>query len=121
MKSFFDQLHLLSPLACRMLARRRTDGIKMVPLTNEEIATTSGLPLAKVRWLMTRKSWTGVRITVHELEAYLLGCGITPANISGHIRYIQRTAKKKIPMPHLSLMGVKMKRRIYEQTNQETK
>lgn len=114
MNSLFDQLRLLSPLACRMLARRRTDGIKMVPLTNEEIATTSGLPLAKVRWLMTKTSWTGVRITVYEVEAYLEGCGITPANISAQIRYVKRTAKKKIPMSHLSMMGVKMKRRIYE-------
>jgi len=89
------------------------NGIRMVPLTNEEIATASGLPLAKVRWIMTRRSWADVRITVDELEAYLFGCGITPSNMSAQIRYLKRTSLKDVPMPHLSLMGIKMKRRIY--------
>ena len=124
MKSIFDQLQILSPLACRMLARERIkNGIRMRALTNQEIADRSGLPIARIRWLVGRTSWESVQITPPDLAAYLAGCGITQKNMSAQIRYLVRSSRKSPPMPHLSDLGPKMRKRIYgnqKSTNHNT-
>jgi hypothetical protein len=69
------KLERFSPVACRLLARRKTGGgSHTVDLSDEEIAKRSGLRVYDVKCISWAESWVG--IPVDKMLAFTKGCGI---------------------------------------------
>lgn len=65
------------PALIRLLARKRR-GRNVVAVTAEEVALTSGIPLARIQEISKQTNWEGVSIA--EAERFCLGCGFDPTS-----------------------------------------
>jgi hypothetical protein len=76
-------------VAVRLLAR--TNSKKPRPLTDEEIAYESGLPISTVQALAELTSWDGVTLEV--MRQFMRGCGFDLSNrehMDRHGQYIRK-------------------------------
>ena len=71
--SFQEKLRRFPPIACRLLARRRTAS-GYVAVTDSEIASLSKLPMAEIKRLSWLGSWDGVNVS--HVDAFARACGI---------------------------------------------
>ena len=69
-----QKLTLFTPIACRLLARRKNSDGAVVAMTDAEIRDTSGLPMAVVKHLSWSDSWDHVEIRF--MLAFTKACGI---------------------------------------------
>lgn len=86
-----QKLKRFPPVACRLLARRRSRAGGFVPLSDQEIAARGGLRLADVKALSWESSWDA--IPVARMLAFMRGCGIDLENrrsLWAHWRYLQK-------------------------------
>lgn len=68
------KLSLFTPIACRLLARRKLPSGSVVAMTDAEIRNAAGLPMAIVKSLSWSASWDEVEI--RHMLAFTKGCGI---------------------------------------------
>lgn len=65
---------LFTPIACRLLARRKNERGAVVAMTDREIQAASGLPMAVVKQLSWLSAWDGVDF-VHMMK-FTRACGV---------------------------------------------
>lgn len=85
-----QKLERFPPVACRLLARRRTRDGRFTPLLDHELADRSGLAMAKIKALSWTCSWDGV--PVDEMLAFTRACGVDLENrrtLWNHWRYLR--------------------------------
>ncbi len=85
-RSFYDLLKLFPPCQVRLLARERYGK----PLTNEQIATASGLSAREVALISQMTSWQDV--DVDALQRFTHGCGLDldkPASVKRKLVYVR--------------------------------
>lgn len=70
MTSFWITANRFPPILCRMLARRKNGP----PLSDDEIATRSGLTALEIRLLSLQTSWD--TINLGDMRRFLCGCGM---------------------------------------------
>ena len=75
-KNAWRILHDDPPALIRLCARRRVRGKTVRAMALQEIAITSGLPLARVQVISQSTSWDG--ITIPEAERFIAGCNFDP-------------------------------------------
>lgn len=73
-RSFWDKLDLLPPVACRLLARKTLATGRACPLSDEEIAKRAGMSLAKVKSLSWQVSWD--EVPVGDARRFSEACGV---------------------------------------------
>lgn len=96
MKTHLDLLDEFPPALCRLIARHNRRG-----LTDGEIAKRAGWSIQKVVQIASMASWEYV--PVGEASTFMSACGVYPANIRHHRRYIRRTLMGKNPLARLRL------------------
>lgn len=106
--SLLAGLDRLPPNICRLIARDRRR-----PLTNDELAARSGLPVKRVVFIAKLKSWA--RVPVGQVDAFRSACGITPQNQSRHLFYLQRTFNDRVTiraLAHLDKLPARKAKRL---------
>jgi len=97
-----SKLERFPPVACRLLARRRSKARALfVPLSDEEVASRSGLRIARVKALAWETTWDGV--SVSEMLAFMRGCGIDLDNrrtLWNHWRHLTSVRKFRYLTDH---------------------
>lgn len=68
------KLTLFTPIACRILARRKRPSGAVVAMTDSEIRDSACLPMSIVKSLSWSASWDNVEI--RHMLAFTKGCGI---------------------------------------------
>lgn len=99
--NFYDKLTTFPPLVCRLLARETMDNGKVRGLSDEEIATRSGLPFNEVRALSWLTSWDDVPVS--KLKAFSLACGVdftSRDSMRAHRSYINNNPKFRYLRKH---------------------
>jgi hypothetical protein len=100
--SMWERVQYFPPAVCRILARpANARGRSQRPLTDEEIAQASGLPLTDVRSLSWVTSWDNVPVS--KMRAFAHGCGIDLddwSTIRQHLRFINRMRGKWFTASH---------------------
>lgn len=71
-----SQINNFPPVLLRVFARTGSRGKNVTSLSNREIAIISGLPVSKVEFLSTQKSWDNVLFS--EMIAFFEGCRFNP-------------------------------------------
>lgn len=73
-RSFWDKMASLPPIACRILARTKkaTGGMRL--MTDREIARNAGMDVSQVKSLSWKTSWADVSIA--QARAFSEACGI---------------------------------------------
>lgn len=96
MKTYLAIVDEFPPSLCRLLARSGGVG-----LTDREIARRAGWSVQKVVGISSQASWG--EISVADMAAFMAACGIYPANLRTHRRYLKRTLQAKTPLSRLRL------------------
>lgn len=96
MKTYLAILDEFPPCLCRLLARHNRRG-----MTDMEIAKRAGWSIQKVVQMAASASWEF--IPVGEAATFMAACGVYPANLRVHRRYLKRTIRSKNPMARLRL------------------
>ena len=65
--TFWDRCDALPPILIRLLAKAGND-----PLTTDQIAGRSGLPVERIRLIQQQTDWRGVDLL--EMKKFLTGC-----------------------------------------------
>ena len=84
------KLNRFPPCVCRMLARAGSSNRSIKLLEDEEIAKTSGLPIADVRSLTWAVSWD--KVPTETMLLFSKACGVDFANgknLAKHYRYLR--------------------------------
>lgn len=95
-KTFWQKLEVFPPIACRLLARVKTDTGGVRAMTALEIATKAGMTEMKVNSLSWVVSWDGVPVS--DAKAFTEACGIflsDRASLRTHSAYVRRNAPWK--------------------------
>ena len=71
---FWSKLDRYPPLVVRLLACKRVPGKGKVAITDEEIATRSGLALSEIKSLSWLASWDGVPVS--RVRQFSEACGV---------------------------------------------
>jgi len=82
------------PVACRLLARTSIKGWSQRPLTDKEIADSSGLPIWKVRSLSELFTWDDTDLNT--IKSFTFGCGIDFDN-AATMADNRRLARDRLP------------------------
>ena len=77
-KSSWGYFGLYPPVAVRLYARRKVACRRVVALSDEEIAMSSGLSLSKIRELSRMITWDD--ITMSDARLFCIGCNFDPTN-----------------------------------------
>jgi len=96
MISIEERLDRFSPLVCRLLAREGESNKSIRPLTDEAIATASGLPLDVVISMSWRCSWEGVPVDI--MLRFSTACGVVMSDrkiMAKHLQYLRSPKNKK--------------------------
>lgn len=105
-----DYVNTITPRMARILARDRKSHAPRA-LTGREIAAASGLPKRKVDWISLQDTWG--KVLVHEMCAFLKGCGITPSNRGKEIAYLKKTLSQSGQhLKHLDTLPHRFKKRL---------
>lgn len=83
MRSLESRFRDFPPCLCRYIARHRGRG-----LSNEDLASRSGLSTATIRKLSRQTSWDGVSVSV--ALAYAKACGVDFLRLRRQIDFIKR-------------------------------
>lgn len=86
-----QKLTLFTPIACRLLARRRGPSGAFISMTDTEICRASGLPMARVKQLSWMSSWDHAEVGV--MLAFTRGCGVDIDDrnaVRGNARYLRQ-------------------------------
>lgn len=95
-------LVLYPPPVCRVIARRTVvDGNKrkVVPISSEEIAESSGLPHKRVLWISVQPTWNAVRLG--DAVAFMKACQITNRNVWRQRWFLARSIGRQNGLSHL--------------------
>lgn len=84
----------IPPLFCVMIARN-----KGRPVPIKTIAASSGMSVARARWIYMQDSWDAVPIG--EVERFAAACGVTTQTFRLQLKYLKRSLKRDCPFPHL--------------------
>lgn len=90
--TFWEKLDLLPPLACRLLARKRTPQGGTVAIGAEAIALSAGMSVTEVNSLSWLTSWESV--PVDKARRFSIACGVDFTNrliMKRQIAYIRRS------------------------------
>jgi hypothetical protein len=87
---WLEKMDRLPPNVCRLIAREPHKS--KVPRTTETIAKFSGFSKQKVLHISRLRTWKDV--TVGDMEAFKLGCGLTPGRECIQVAYIKRSQDK---------------------------
>lgn len=85
-----EKLNTFTPIACRLLARRKNAAGSVVAMTDGEIRDRSGLGMAVIKHLSWSESWDYVE--VRHLLAFTRACGIdfdSAPSVKANIRYLK--------------------------------
>lgn len=69
-----EKLSRFPPIACRLLARRKTRSHGVHAMTDEELSTISGLPMARIKAISWSVTWDDIPCS--EMLAFTKACGI---------------------------------------------
>jgi len=112
---WLEKLDRLPPNVCRLIAREPHKS--KVPRTTETIAKFSGFSKQKVLHISRLRTWKDV--TIGDMEAFKVGCGITPGKGEPlQIAYLKRSFDKSqtaTPLFHLRRLLKKHRDKRLEQ------
>ncbi len=96
MKTYLSIVDEFPPALCRLVARQGRRGF-----TDRELAERTGWSTQKVVHIASAGSWAD--ITVGDMASFMTACGVGPATIRHHRRFLKRTARSAHPLHHLKL------------------
>lgn len=88
--SLDQKARLFTPIACRLLARRRGNGRSTVAMTDREIQQASGLPMSVIKHLSWSVSWD--EIEWRHMRAFTKATGVSfddRASVRRNARYLR--------------------------------